>query len=382
MKSAYKLALAVMLVGFSFLANGQDGNQKPDMENKEAVKKILDQIAKSSKVFEVKKEEFKNEVLKLFEKKEQLARIKGDIKIVNQIKKEKDAFLNENKEPTLFFITDQKRALELAKTEIVKSYDNAVRECIRLKFDFEAEELIKELEDFKKGKTKEIKDSQSSSEKNKTTYFLPGSVWVTTKGKYAEFKVTEVNSGDSTFKAVFGLLEVRGTVKDNEITWSSKDNAELKNLNQKNKDFRGSIKGNLMVLESFYSDSKSKILDMELYCIYPNEIFEKFLGVFQRKGSIANKKVINFIRFSVDKNNGEFVVETKGNETWNRIGWGRSGSTLMIDANNIDLFAVRLVAKDTISLDIYWQENKYGFKKTYLPNKKPNNSDLFFKVSE
>ena len=80
MKSAYKLALALMLVGFSFLANGQDGNQKPDIENKEAVKKILDQIAKSSKVFEVKKEEFNNEVLKLFEKKSNLQELKATLK--------------------------------------------------------------------------------------------------------------------------------------------------------------------------------------------------------------------------------------------------------------------------------------------------------------
>ena len=112
------------------------------------------QIEEAIKQYGEKQEAYKNDVLALFERKEKLARDKGDLKTLNLIKKEKDAFLENGKSPTLFFITDQKRFLELAKIDLMKAYEKTIKDCLKMKLDLEADGYLKELEELKNGKIK------------------------------------------------------------------------------------------------------------------------------------------------------------------------------------------------------------------------------------
>jgi formylglycine-generating enzyme required for sulfatase activity len=104
------------------------------------------------KIYEDKKETYLKDVLDLFERKEKEHRDKADLKMLNLIKKEKNAFIEEGKEPTLFFITDQKRYLEIAKLDLIKGYEKAIKDCIKMNLDVEAEKYSKELEEIKTGK--------------------------------------------------------------------------------------------------------------------------------------------------------------------------------------------------------------------------------------
>ena len=124
------LVLALPVVIFAF---AEDESKAPSPA--EVMQK---QIADAVKVYGEKKEVYRKAVLDLFEKKEKNARDKGDLKTFNLIKKEKDAFLENGKEPTLFFVTDQKRFLELAKLFLIKAYEKIIKDCLKMKLDVEA----------------------------------------------------------------------------------------------------------------------------------------------------------------------------------------------------------------------------------------------------
>ena len=138
------LLLPMMLLGFQ--------ENKGQAKQFQIIRKEIDDALET---FENKKELFKTEVISLFERKEKLARVNGDLNLLNMIKKEKDSFLGTGKEPTIFFITDQKRTLELAKKGLIKIYEKSIKECLKEKLDFEAEGLSKELNDLKNGKATE-----------------------------------------------------------------------------------------------------------------------------------------------------------------------------------------------------------------------------------
>jgi formylglycine-generating enzyme required for sulfatase activity len=114
------------------------------------------QIADAVNVYGEKKEIYRKDVLDLFERKEKFARDKGDLKTLNQIKKQREIFSEDGKEPTLFLITDQKRFLELAKLDLIKAYEKTIKDCLKMKLDVEAEGFSKDLEEIKAGKVKAV----------------------------------------------------------------------------------------------------------------------------------------------------------------------------------------------------------------------------------
>ena len=123
------------------------------------------QLADAIKIYEDKKETYLKDVLDLFERKEKELRDKADLKLLNLIKKEKNAFIEEGKEPTLFFITDQKRSLEIAKLDLIKVYEKNIKDCIKMKLDVEADKFSKDLEDLKKIKNKGQSKVEAKKEK-------------------------------------------------------------------------------------------------------------------------------------------------------------------------------------------------------------------------
>ena len=142
------LVLALPVVIFAFA-----GDESKAPAPSEVMQK---QIADAIKVYGEKKEVYRKDVLDLFERKEKIARNKGDLKTLNLIKKEKDAFFENGKDPTLFFVTDQKRFLELAKLDLIKAYEKTIKDCLKMKLDVEAEGFSKELEEIKALKVKAV----------------------------------------------------------------------------------------------------------------------------------------------------------------------------------------------------------------------------------
>ena len=144
------LVLALPVVIFAFAGDESKAPTPAEVMQK--------QIADAIKVYGEKNEVYRKAVLDIFEIKEKNARDKGDVKTFNLIKKEKDTFLENGKDPTLFFITDQKRFLELAKLDLIKAYEKTIKECLKMKLDVEVEGFSKELEEIRAGKIKaEIK---------------------------------------------------------------------------------------------------------------------------------------------------------------------------------------------------------------------------------
>ena len=144
------LVLALPVVIFAFAGDESKAPAPAEVMQK--------QIADAIKIYGEKKEIYRKDVLDLFERKEKFARDKGDLKTLNLIKKEKDAFFENGKDPTLFFVTDQKRFLELAKLDLIKAYEKTIKDCLKMKLDEEAEGFSKELEEIRAGKIKaEIK---------------------------------------------------------------------------------------------------------------------------------------------------------------------------------------------------------------------------------
>ena len=116
------LVLALPVVIFAFAGDESKAPAPAEVMQK--------QIADAIKVYGEKKEVYRKDVLGLFERKEKIARDKGDLKMISLIKKEKDAFFENDKDPTLFFVTDQKRFLELAKLDLIKAYEKTIKDCL------------------------------------------------------------------------------------------------------------------------------------------------------------------------------------------------------------------------------------------------------------
>jgi len=237
--------LLLLMNSFSLFLFSQNEKEVPKDSVNPNASKILDQVSEAVKTYDAKKQKFQEDVLSMFDKKETISRSKGDIKILNQLKNEKDNFLKEGKDPTLFFITDQKRSLELAKLSLIKSYEKHIKECLTLKFDFEADELVKELETLKNEKAEykfkpNIKTNAPPINKNniaKDGSFDPlqsNSVWINDKKTWI-LTITE-RKGES-FKALWeqtpakALREVNGKIKGPSIIWLSKDTLPIRNTN-------------------------------------------------------------------------------------------------------------------------------------------------------
>jgi len=158
------LVLALPVVIFAFAGDETKSPMPAEIMQK--------QIADAIKVYGEKKEIYRKDVLDLFERKEKNAYDKGDLKALNLIKKEKDAFFGDGKDPTLFFVTDQKRFLELAKLDLIKAYEKIIKDCLKMKLDVEAEEYSKELEEIRTVKVKKAKpiflEAPFSAEEAKT----------------------------------------------------------------------------------------------------------------------------------------------------------------------------------------------------------------------
>jgi hypothetical protein len=204
-----------------FSQNEKDAPKKP--ADPDALK-IAGQVLEAVKAYDAKKQKFQEDVLSMFDKKETISRSKGDAKVLNQLKSEKDNFLKEGKDPTLFFITDQKRSLELAKLDLIKSYEKNIKVCLEKKFDFEADELIKELNILKKEDEK-LKPNIKLLPIKTNDPLQPDSKWRDEKNSKTLMTIIERNG--QSFNGKFGDREISGKIIGPRIFWLAKDSVAL-----------------------------------------------------------------------------------------------------------------------------------------------------------
>ena len=194
---AHKLFSLVLMLALPVVIFAFAGDESKAPAPSEVMQK---QIADAIKVYGEKKEVYRKDVLDLFQKKEKIARDKGELKMISLIKKEKDAFFENDKDPTLFFVTDQKRFLELAKLDLIKAYEKTIKDCLKMKLDVEAEGFSKELEKIRAGK---IKDE----EKKVKRIFLEAPFSV------EEAKTTQKELAKSLGKLMDAKIDLRRGVK-------------------------------------------------------------------------------------------------------------------------------------------------------------------------
>lgn len=354
-----------------------------------SIEKIEKTISEALKDFENKKETYIKEVLDLFEKKELSVRNKGDLTLVNQIKKEKEAFVSQNKEPTLFFITDQKRFMEKAKIELIKNYEIAIKESIKLKLDFEAEELTKELDAIKTGKIKPAPKPTIAAKETITEskdLFQPGSFWA--DNQPAGMVLEVVSRKANSFSALFYnqnkslIREVSGTIINNRINWMAKD---VKVINGKSPGGNniGTVSKNSIQMEWFTPPNK-KAGDFNLTLIHPSKTFDSMVGEYKYLNGLANHW--HFIKLSNEKSKNIPVIQMKKQGTeWNRFGdWGLSGNVLLLysetNSKVKDLITLEKKTSKQIKWSVYFGECNGGFTKTYLPNRPPDRWAVFEKI--
>lgn len=206
---------------FVFSQNEKDALKKP--VNPDALK-ISEQVSEAVKTYDAKKQKFQEDVLNMFDKKETISRSKGDANVLNQLKNEKDSFLKEAKDPTLFFITDQKRSLELAKLDLMKSYEKHIKLCLEKKLDFEADELIKELNILKKVDEKSKPNVKALPIKANDP-LQPDSKWRDEKDSKTLMTIIERNG--QSFNGKFGEREINGKIIGPRIFWLAKDSVAV-----------------------------------------------------------------------------------------------------------------------------------------------------------
>ena len=147
LSNIFLTSFLILTISFCVIGNNQES--KNESKQSEIIQK---QLEDAINIYEKKKELFKNNVVEVFDKKEKNAREKVDLKLITSIKNERDSFLKFGKEPSVFYITDQKRALELAKFDLLKAYENSIKETIKFKLDPDAEKYTNDFSALKREK--------------------------------------------------------------------------------------------------------------------------------------------------------------------------------------------------------------------------------------
>lgn len=137
--------LVVLFLGLGIVASrGDDGD---------SIKTKLD---KARSAYESEKEAIRKSILELFDKRETEAREKGDKKLVDLIKAERQVFEERPEIPKWVPLAIQRRAI-LARETMITAYQTAVKEFLKAKKDDEAALVEKELKLFQEAGTTPVK---------------------------------------------------------------------------------------------------------------------------------------------------------------------------------------------------------------------------------
>jgi hypothetical protein len=174
---------------------------------------VLAKLDKAKAAYHADIEKYQVGVAASFDRQEEAARKNGDKKLIDQLKSERQAFV-ENRELPKVAPAAFKFQLSSARSSLEAAYRNAVKEYIKSKQDDEAAAIEKEWDVFKTGGAVVASGP-----------FQPKSVWM---NDMPRMLLTVTERKGETFRATFeaeGEIErvVTGTVKDGEISWLAKD---------------------------------------------------------------------------------------------------------------------------------------------------------------
>ena len=178
-------------------------------------------LDKAKVTFQTDMDKYRSAVSASFDKREEAARKKGDKKLVDQIKAERQTFEEKGELPNTAPAA-VKSQLSLARSSLEAAYKAAIRDYTRAKKDVEAAAVEKEYKELIKGIGV---DAIASADP-----FQPKSVWVSDPPRRI---LSVMDRKDETFRARFQIgdiieREVTGTFKDGKLSWRAKDVRAIK----------------------------------------------------------------------------------------------------------------------------------------------------------
>ena len=206
---------------------------------------VKEKLDKAKAAYDQQIDKAKAALVKSLDAKEEAARKAGNVKLVDQIKTEREAFETKGELPKTVSTANFTRDRKLAGNALELAYGTAVKEYLKGKKDDEAAALTKDLEEFKNG----------NAGPSLATLLTKDSVWDGerrfTLGKGGtnespfQLKVTLRDGKDFKGEIVFGKkdkYDVVGTVTDNAISFSTDKNEKIKHT------YEGRLRGGVLDL--------------------------------------------------------------------------------------------------------------------------------------
>nr|WP_020472999.1 NPCBM/NEW2 domain-containing protein [Zavarzinella formosa] len=108
---------------------------------------VKEKLAQAKRVYDNELRDFKKAVADLFDKREETIRKSGDKKALDELKAQRKGFDDLGEAPPTLPMK-VKTELATARTVLDKAYQTAIKDCIRLKLDSDAEKVEKERDQF------------------------------------------------------------------------------------------------------------------------------------------------------------------------------------------------------------------------------------------
>jgi hypothetical protein len=181
-------------------------------------------ITAAKDAFYAERDKAEQALIVLLEKKEAAAKQAGDLKALEAVRAELEAFRKEGKLPKSVPLTMYETAMKLARTKLQNIYLASIKSYTQKDEIDQAKELQAELERITKNQNPAVKSPISVVEKE--GYLPVGSVWENTE---IQITLTVTENKDTKFRAMLDnkgkakIFELNGTVKDKTFTCLAKD---------------------------------------------------------------------------------------------------------------------------------------------------------------
>ena len=199
--------MAKLFLAFAFLSLLQAAGRA------ETPEEIAKKVTAAKDAYYAERDKADQALIELLTKKETTAKQAGDIKAIEAVRAESDAFRKEGKLPKLVPLTLYETAIKQAQTKL----DNAFKQAIK------AHTIADRLEDAK-ALQKQLETLLSSAPRREEDPFVVNSTWVRPGG---EQKLLVLQRQGEKFSAKYSGPRVErivtGTIKDQTIQWEGKD---------------------------------------------------------------------------------------------------------------------------------------------------------------
>jgi hypothetical protein len=214
---------------------------------------IVAKITAAKDTFYAERDKAEQALIVLLEKKEASAKQAGDLKVIEAVRAESDAFRKEGILPKLVPLTVYEAAMKLARTKLENNYLAAIKDYIKQDKLDEAKILQTALDELRAGPKKNLVPNDP---------FPAKSVWVSEQGGEDSSVLTVLQRKEDKFEGQITSQKVDrlifGTVSNGKVSWDAKDVKALKGSKGPNNvgTFETDEKGPLIKLR-WYGGGKS-----------------------------------------------------------------------------------------------------------------------------